>query len=234
MRRILVVLFVIFAASGLATAEVQSDCTSGTCVYLPLVVKAPTNKVIVSSSSTFVPYEGSSSLYLVGEVLNDTNSNVRFVKINAILRDSAGQIVDGDYSYSHIDRLTPGMVSAFRLIFSSPPAWETYELTVTWSTTDQSPYELEIINPEAYFDSSNAYHVRGTVRNQYEAQRTFVKVLLTMYDYNNQVIGAEYGYTNPSTLEPRQEVPFDLDAYFWKYKPDRGKVTRYTIRAFDD
>lgn len=236
MRRILFVICAIFAVINLGTARAQSGCINSTCIiYLPLILKTPsTNKVVVLSSNTFVPYQGSSSLYLIGEVLNDTSSNVEFVKINGILRNNAGQIVDGSYSYSYIDKLTPGMVSPFLIIFYSPPAWESYELTVTWSTTDQSPYALEIINPEAYFDSYDAYHVRGIVRNQYPVPRTFVKVFLTMYDNNNQVIGAEYNYTNPTTLEAGQEVPFDIEAYFWKYKPDRSKVTRYTIRAFDD
>jgi hypothetical protein len=57
MRRIFIVLCAIFAVNGLGTAEAQSGCISNTCVYLPLPLKAPTDKVVVLSSSTFVPYD---------------------------------------------------------------------------------------------------------------------------------------------------------------------------------
>ncbi len=47
--------------------------------------------VVILSSNAFVPYSGSTSLYVVGEVKNTSASNVRFVKINAVLRDNSGQ-----------------------------------------------------------------------------------------------------------------------------------------------
>lgn len=105
MRRILIALLFAVISLGTAKAQSQANCVSSTCVYLPLILAtAPSDRVVVLSSNTFVPYQGSSSLYLVGEVLNDTSSSVEFIKINAILRNTAGQIVDGNYSYSHINR----------------------------------------------------------------------------------------------------------------------------------
>jgi hypothetical protein len=72
------------------------------------------------------------------------------------------------------------------------------------------------------------------VKNQDTIQHTFVQIFLVMYDSNNQVIGVDYTFTNPTTLAPGQEVPFDIDAYFWKGKPDHSQVARYTIQAYDD
>ena len=242
MRNVAIAFCVVLTIIGFNLAHAQSGCAATSCVRLPVILKmeapkptpAPSNRVIVISSSAFTPYVGSDHLYLVGEMRNETTSKVRFVKINAVLRDAAGQIVDGTYSYASVGTLTPNMTSGFRLIFSKPPAWATYEFTVTWDTTTHIPYALQILSPESYFDSSNAYHVRGTVKNQDAVEHTFVEVFLIMYDSNNQVIGVESTFMNPTTLTAGQEVPFDISAYFWKGKPDHSQVTRYSIQAIDD
>jgi hypothetical protein len=197
-------------------------------------VPVPTPVVRVLSSSAFVPYAGSSYLYIVGEVRNDTGSNVRFVNISATLRDSGGNVVDSDYSYSMIGILNPGMTSPFRVIFSDAPSWSTYDLQVTWDTTSQQPYALELLNSDSYFDSSDAYHVVGEIRNQHAEQRTFVKAFVTLYDATGQVIGVDYDYTNPYDLNPSQTASFDCEVYFWKYKPDRTKVASHRLQVYDD
>lgn len=260
MRKFAITLSIVIALGSISFVGAQIGIMDGQNVFLPLAVKAedtpvptieptpiqpttvptvpptavPSNKVVVVSSSAFSPYSGSKSVYVVGEVRNETTSNVESIKINGILRDANGGIVDSDYSYSYVGELTPGLVSPFRLIFSNVPAYTTYELTVTWSKGSGSIYELQTSGIEPFFDTSDAYHVRGVVKNQYAVKRTFVQLFLTMYDSNNTVIGVEEMYTNPTELEPNQEVPFDIDAYFWNGKPDRSKVVRYVLRAFDD
>jgi hypothetical protein len=199
-----------------------------------VTVPVPSPVVRVLSSNAFVPYSGSSSWYIIGEVRNDTGSNVDFVQISATLRDGSGNVVDSDYTYSMIDTLSPGMTSPFRVIFSDPPGWVSYDFQVTWDTTSRQPYALDILNSTSYFDSSDAYHVVGEIRNQYAEQRTFVKAFVTMYDAQGKVIGVDYTYTNPDTLNPGQTASFDTDVYFWKYKPDRGKVASHRLQVYDD
>lgn len=212
------------------TAIIPSPSPSPTSE--PTVTPDPTVKVL--SSTAFVPFSGSTSLYIVGEVRNDTDTTVQFVRLNAVLRSTTGQIVDGSESFSYIDKLNPGMRSPFRIIFSNAPTWASYEITVTWSTATTGPIALEARNLETYFDSSNAYHVKGTIRNTTGQARTFVKVFLTVYGTGNKVIGAEYTFTNPTTLQPDQEVPFDIDAFFWDGKPDRSKIIGYSLQSYDD
>ncbi len=246
MRKIIAVLGAVFTVCmSLNAVYAQTDCITRSCIYLPLLEQPaatpeptttpiPSKNVVAVNTSAFEPFADSKSVYLVGEVRNETASIVQYVKITAILRDASGKIVDDNYAYSDIDKLTAGLISPFRIIFTNPPAWTSYELTVTWSNTDKPPVELQVINPETFFDSSNAYHVRGTVRNQSSAQRTYVKIILTMYNSAGKVIGEEYDYTNPTTVEPGQEVLFDISAFAWAGKPDRDNVVRSTIRAFDD
>ena len=246
MRKIIVVLgIMVIIGVGGSAVYAQTDCASISCIYLPLLEKSttvpeptptssPSNNVVVMNTSAFEPSSDSKSVYLVGEVRNETASIVQYAKITAVLRDMSGKAVDSNYGYSSIDKLAPGMISPFRIIFANPPAWTSYELAVMWSNTDKASVELQVINPETFFDSSDAYHVRGTVGNQTSTQRTYVKVVLTMYNSAGKVIGEAYDYINPTTIEPGQEVPFEISIASWAGKPDRDNVVRSTIRAFED
>lgn len=222
-------------ATRLPTATATRTRTSTpTRTPRPTATALPKPAVVIVSSNAFVPFADSKSVYLVGEVRNDTPSNVEFVKINAILRSTSGVIVDGEYTYASISKMSSGMESGFKIIFSDAPQWSTYELTVEWDVADSGPSELPITSSESYFDSSSAFHVRGTVKNTDSQQHTFVQLFVIMYDSTSRVIGVEETFTKPTTLEPSQEVTFDIEVYFWKYKPDKSKISRYTIRAFDD
>jgi hypothetical protein len=190
--------------------------------------------VIVLSSNIYRPWEFSSNRYLIGELFNNTATNVRFTRVSATLRDGSGNVVDSDYSFSMIDTLTPGMRSPFLIIFSDPPTWNSYELAVTWATTTDTPHHLEILNTQSYFDTSDAYTVVGEIRNQYSEPRTFVEAFVTMYDAEGKVIGVASNYTNPYDLQPGQTASFKAEAYFWMFKPDRTKVASHALIVIDD
>ena len=188
----------------------------------------------VLSSNAFVPYEGSSSLYLVGEVYNGTGQNVRFIKIIANLRDSQGNVVASDYTYADIDPLSPGMISPFLVLLISPPAYSTYDLTLDWDTSDSAPYILQILNQTTRFDTFNAFHVAGEAVNQFSDTRTYVRAVVTLYDQNHKVIGTDYTYLNPDTLTPGQNGTFDVDVYFYVGKPYHSAIATYSLIVVDD
>jgi len=194
----------------------------------------PAGNIDIRNTSAFVPYEGSDGLYVVGEVINNTTGNVWLVKINVVLRDAGGTIVTGENGYSLISTLAPGMVSPFRVLFFDVPDWSTYELTVTSDNTNDGPVALELTNIETYFDSGDAFHTRGNVRNQTGENREFSRVFVTLYDSADTVIGTDYQYTNPTDLAPGQQVLFDVNVYFWNGKPDHSRIASYSVVAFDD
>lgn len=200
-----------------------------------VAVPTPSPVVRVLSSNAFAPWDFSpSDWYIVGEVRNDTSSNVEYVEISGTLRDGSGNVVDSGSSYSMVDILTPGMTSPFLIMFWDAPAWASYDLQVTWDSTSDQPYALEVLNSTSYFDSSDAFHVVGEIRNQYAEQRNWVRAFVTMYDAQGQVIGADYAYTNPDELNPGQAASFDVEVYSWKYKPDRSKLASYGLQVYDD
>jgi hypothetical protein len=57
-------------------------------------------------------------------------------------------------------------------------------------------------------------NINGEFQNSGAQSLDFVKATATFYEMNNQVIGSDFTYTKPDTLEPGQSAPFKLTAGF--------------------
>lgn len=68
---------------------------------------------------------------------------------------------------------------------------------------------LNITSSTSYFDGDYFYIV-GEVLNSASTTKEFVKVISTLYGENNNVIGTEYTYTDPSTIPSSETAPFKL------------------------
>ncbi len=191
----------------------------------------PTPEVVVTQSHTFVPYDGSQNLYVVGEVKNETTVSVEFVRITATLYDEAGEAVKSDFSYAKVDQIYPGERSPFLIIFSKTPDWSSYELAVEWKATARQRPLLEVLSSELTFDDFGAAHLEGKVKNPLDETRQFVEVIATLYDAQGEIIGVGSNYADPTTVKPGQVTLFDVRISFWKHKPDMSKVANYRIQA---
>jgi hypothetical protein len=67
-----------------------------------------------------------------------------------------------------------------------------------------------ILSDNNYVASTGNLHIVGEVINESFESMTFVKIIATFYDSNNNVIGTDFTYTSPSTLQPGQKAPFDM------------------------
>jgi len=218
----------LFGNLQLATSAIQ---TTDYFVYLPVVTKLlyPTGVIVLSSNPLPLSFTG--TLRIVGEVLNNTASNVS-INIYGTLRDTNGNVVDSAATSSYIDVVSPGMKSPFCIEFFDPPSWATYELVVTWSVEAYSQlYSLELLNHMSYFDSNNDYHVVGEIRNQYSVNRTSIMAYVTLYGSSGEVIGVEYSFTNPPDLAPGQTASFDTEVWNWLGKPDRNQVASISLQV---
>ncbi len=54
------------------------------------------------------------------------------------------------------------------------------------------------------------YPVVGEVRNNSPTCAQFVQVTGTFYDNNNQVVGTQFTYTNPSDIWAGDKAPFEI------------------------
>ena len=67
-----------------------------------------------------------------------------------------------------------------------------------------------ILSDNNYVASTGSLHIVGEVINESYQPVRFVKITATFYDANNGVIGTDFTYTSPSTLQPGQKAPFDM------------------------
>jgi hypothetical protein len=69
---------------------------------------------------------------------------------------------------------------------------------------------LQILSHNSFIDSTGYLHVIGEIKNNYPSTTTFVRILGTFYDINNQVVGTQFTYANPSDIGPGEKVPYVL------------------------
>ena len=87
----------------------------------------------------------------------------------------------------------------------------TYTLTVSPSdrTTPKLPQlQLNFVNSRS--DSPDNFLFEGQVINQGNQPANYVKVSASFYDVNNQLVGVENAYTQPSNLQPGESAPFEI------------------------
>jgi hypothetical protein len=69
---------------------------------------------------------------------------------------------------------------------------------------------LQILSYNSFTDSIGYLHVVGEIKNNYPSTATFVRIVGTFYDINNQVVGTQFSYANPSDIGSGEKVPFVL------------------------
>ncbi|MDN5868996.1 MAG: FxLYD domain-containing protein [Candidatus Nitrosocosmicus sp.] len=77
------------------------------------------------------------------------------------------------------------------------------------SIDSSSNYNLHISSATSYFER-NYFYIVGEVLNTGSNDKEFVRVIATLYDKQNNVIGTQFTYTDPSTIQSEESAPFKL------------------------
>lgn len=83
---------------------------------------------------------------------------------------------------------------------------DNYKILKTVSSSDSV---LNITSSTHFFDRDN-FKVVGEVLNKGPNMKSSVKVIITLYDRNGNILGTELTYTNPDHLKPLQSAPFEI------------------------
>lgn len=149
-------------------------------------------------------------LHLIGEVKNNRDENVNYVKITATIYDGS-TVVDSDFTYTSMDILTPNQKSPFEFMIEEPSSWTDYSLNVEYSSTYSSPYsDLQIQGESDHTDDYGYYYINGEVENTGSLTVDYVEVVVTLYDSNGNIIGTDFTYTDPDTLSGGEKAPFEF------------------------
>jgi hypothetical protein len=93
-----------------------------------------------------------------------------------------------------------------------PPSGPLYPIP-SFPTPGPSYQSPVLLSQNSYYGSTGSMHIVGEVMNQSPVTARFVKIIATFYNSNNQVIGTESTYADPSQLAPGQRAPFEIIAF---------------------
>jgi len=146
--------------------------------------------------------------HVVGEVQNNSETAMDFVKIVITLYDESGGVVGTDFTYTELDVIPPGGKAPFSSGTDEFGDVASYEVQVQGSECDTPDQVLEVVSHDSYVDGG-WLHVRGEVKNSGEADQEFVKIVVTLYDASGAVVGADFSYTDLDVIPAGGTAPFE-------------------------
>jgi hypothetical protein len=171
---------------------------------------AQSGRVDIVSASNYTSSTG--SLWLVGEVVNNTSSTVEYVKVIVSYYDGAGALVATDSTYSDMDELLPGETSPFSSLTLDPPAGIVrHDLAVEYRTTGTTPlrgFDVRVGNVRR--SSTGSLRFTGEVINNTGKTAEFVKIMVALYDGAGTVIRVDDTYSERDTIAAGGRSPFEI------------------------
>lgn len=164
---------------------------------------------IVSHSS----YSDENYLNIIGEIRNNSDQAMSFVKIAAALYAVDGSILNTNYSYTMLDYLAPGAISPFKLWFSDN--WQdgdTYEIQVQG---DYDTLPEQVIQIENYtVEAGDGYcTVRGSVKNSGSTEIPYGTIAVAFYDASDVLVEAEWNFTDGDVIPAGSSTTFEVTTY---------------------
>ncbi len=132
--------------SGYITFEVPKTATNLSLQYINDLMAENNNQINIDfdfdPSVTIVQAKKITNNFsgeqIIGEVQNNTDDPVRYVKILATFLDSSGEEIGSNYTYAEnteVDFLLTGEKADFRIWTIRDPNVKSYTLTVTWANS---------------------------------------------------------------------------------------------------
>lgn len=176
----------------------------------PTPTQNPDKVSVVNNHSWYV--DSINYLHIVGEVYNNTNSDLRFVKVTVNIYTNSGQLLDTKFTYVTLSTLPKFDKSCFDLLLPQPAGWGyyTFEPVDYWDDADPLP-ALTISNSSTSYQSTFGwYKIIGEVTNEEPYRIEFVSPVGTVYDQQGTVLGCSFTYVNSTHLDPGQKSSFDM------------------------
>lgn len=158
--------------------------------------------------------DGIGYFHVVGEVENTGTRNGEYTKISATFYDESGAVYDTAFSYASREIIPAGEKSPYEVSVEDSDAKITdYKISVSTSTTSSDPVGYGSLVVQGDTGSTNSlgnYQIVGEVQNNADRQATYVKVISSMYDADDQIVGVDFTYTDPSDIEGGSSAGFKI------------------------
>jgi hypothetical protein len=176
------------------------------------LIKDPTGTLVILSHSAYAGHLD--KYHIVGEILNTSDMNMRFIQVAATLYDEKGEISGVSSMYTFADILPAKAKTPFNIEFydQDPPA--SYKLQLEGFETDsQQLKNLEILSQSLIKNNSAGYDLLGEIKNNRSISANHVRIIVTLYNQQNKVVGAEYGFAELTELPSGGTSPFRIWIY---------------------
>lgn len=154
---------------------------------------------------------------IVGQIVNNADYPLEFVRINAQLYDAENRLLVEQDDFVSSDLVLPGEYTPFSLVFGDgmPPGMVRYDLHASARYADytvRSFYGPDnfALTSQAEFDENGLLVISGQVRNEGSLTATLVKVIVTIFDADQRVIGTDTTLVDIQHLAPGEMSTFSL------------------------
>jgi LysM repeat protein len=151
--------------------------------------------------------------WCLGEVINNTGANIEQVQVGVSLYDAEGEMVSHGSTFTEFDTIPNGGKMPFALLFTERPSnFSHHQVTalggVAIAHWGRNYMDLTIESDHGEASGERAYVVTGQVRNtgQYDAEQ--IRIVVTAYDAEGQVVGVRRGSPETQTLGVSESSPF--------------------------
>lgn len=195
----------------------------------PTATPVPPRVKILSHHS----YTSDGSLHIIGEVENQTGSDISDMMIKSSLKDSRNKTLDSQEDWLYLSYFPAGKRTCYHIIYWDLPSnWDSYKLSdPTYSIATATQADLEITSRDGeYHADTGEYTLSGTVRNDGNARAVMVKVIGSLYNKDDKILGCTYSYIDASYLylNSGQSSSFEIEFYgrdfadvdYYKLQPD--------------
>lgn len=214
MRLIIAAIIVTIALNAviLITATQQTDMA-----YLPSPLPLeesppPTDAVSVTNFRSFP--SGDSSLYVVGEVTNNTDSMAYAVEVEIRLYDAADTLLLNETVFAQVSQIAPNGRAGFIWITAFlPNNFARAEASVISQSVDPWPgYTLATVVSATSEITSSGVRAVGQVRNDHAAALNSVKIAAIFYDAEGNVLDVSNVYLD-TPLQSGATANFTINDY---------------------
>lgn len=171
------------------------------------------------------------SLWCLGEVINNTGADIEQVQVAVSLYDAEGEMVASGSTFTEFDIIPNGGKMPFALLFTEPPPGFSHHQVValrgvTVAHWGRNYKDLTIESDRGEASGERVYVVTGQVKNtgQYDAEQ--IRIVVTAYDAEGQVVGIRRGSPETQTIGVGESSPFRVSL-----SPLGGQVVTYTVQA---
>jgi len=184
-------------------------------IYIPIAQKAPSVSVnpgvYIQQNSTM--RRTSTSVFVYGEVWNNTDKPIYDQSVSAHFYDNSGNFVAAAQgntilSMTNVKDTAPFIVS----LYNAPSSVAYYKLTGTYYTQSYGHYyNLKVLNQNVR--DNYGPEVFGEIQNTSGATLVFTKAAATFYDSEGNIVFIDFVYTEPNELPAEQIVTYIIGTH---------------------